>query len=337
MKRFTLNAFNVLIFLVGFLFAASFRFQHVVYEEVRTDRIFAVLIAVSAISGISLGWFLKRLKLFPASGFRTSVLGAALGYILFFGLFSFEDRLSEKRLHALHQPSDFGYLRGHCGVYLARAMDRVYDSILDPSVRNQMKEVTIANHCRIHHLKLLDRSNQLGCDPEKDQVQCLLRWMDGFSEHGFWDVTLRRFFFSRVAEIYLSETPLDKPAKGTLAPTLSPDGKFPITSKNSYLEYALRDHELELARPSFLEQAGLKEEFTDQYEQLRTQEELENAIATRDIINFVEKAVRPINENESPTLRKFAELTREIKAQAEKIPELKRDLEGIKTRSSQPL
>ena len=308
------------LFFVGFFSASVWRFCHVVYPARHQAIENLPLLAIAIFSGIALAQGLSLLNLFATQAWKKFVYGGVMGVVLFFALFATEDLLSNKKLYTHPNSQSFSQIKGHCGVYTGRALQKIYRFSWDPGLASLLADFDVSNQCRIHRFMELSKRGQLDCRTGEDPVQCLTRWMPVFAERGYWNGDAREMFYQQVQDRYQTSKIQGDGAK---------------ISNDSLIEYALKDYELEMARPSILKQAGLEEEFSDDYMVAKQSDDLENVVLTKKIF----EAITAIAQNEisgaleRPLISKYKETLKEVNFKTEKIPELEKDLNELKKRA----
>jgi hypothetical protein len=304
------------LFFIGFFAAFTLRFVRVIFPSNQALSATLPLMLIAAVSGVALAWGLASLGLFPKAAGKKIVYGSVLGMVFFLVFFGVEDFLSEKKLYSEVKPQSFSEVKGHCGVYIGRALIQNYRWNWNSSLPAIMTDFETSNRCRIHHFVELVKRNQIDCRPEEDQVQCLVRWMPVFAERGYWNADIRRMFLNEMDRVY----------KESKAP-----GSAVKVGNESYVEYALKDYELDAARPSLLKQAGLEEEFSNGYLYYRQLDDLQNIILTKEIFQAVADTLpkETAGTEESPPVLKFRDAMKEVSFKIEKIPELQKDLDEL--------
>jgi len=294
------------VFFVGFFAAETLRFDRFIYREDHSFGLVALLILIAAVSGAALAIGLAALDLFPKTTWKKITYGSGLGIVFFFVIFGAEDLMSYERLYSDPNPASFSEVKGHCGIYAGRALLEVMHWDWNPSLRSILDDFKITNRCRIQHFLRLSKEKQLGCGPAEDPVRCRVRWMEIFAQRGYWNAETRRMFLNEMRSF----------------------GQVPA---DSMIAYALKDYELDTARPGILKQAGLDEQLTDPYLYYKQAEELENVNLTKEVFDSVASMLSS-GSDEDPMVLKFRDAQREVALKVGKIPEMQKDLDELKQR-----
>ncbi len=148
------------------------------------------------------------------------------------------------------------------------------------------------------------------CQPSEDRIECRIRWMSSFSERGFWDFSVRKFFFDQVVELWGASK-----------------------KEEVLVKFVLKDQELELGRPNLLREAGIEEDLANQYILIHQEDELNNLKLTESIFNFASSQMEDVSNAPSPHLLKFKEMRAEVQPRLMKIPEVEKDIERLRLSS----
>jgi hypothetical protein len=309
--------FTFISFFIGLVVAAVLRFQQVVAIAGGSQSTTFVVAFIAIVCGVLLGYGLALLDLFARATWKKFVYGSVLGLIVFFGFFAIEDAISQRKLYSEPQAASFAEVSGHCGVYIGRAIVKAYHWTVNPSLDGILNDFEMGNRCRINHFLRLAKRDQLLCKPNEDPIQCRVRWMPAFAEHGYWNGGVRQMFLDEIDRVYRESQ--------------SPGSTLKINPE-SMIAYGLKDYELDSARPSVVKQAGLEEEFTDEYLYYKQADDLQNTILTRDVFDLVSRATHHDSGSlkESPQVEKFKEAQKDVSFKTEKIKELESDLAALK-------
>jgi hypothetical protein len=292
----------LLMFFVGFFVACAFRFQHLIYEQNYSSKMIATLVFLAIGSGICLLFSFRSLGLFRIHVVLTGMYGAMTGITVFFALFGIEDMLSDRRLYSESSPTEFSVLRGHCGTYVGRALIKFYHRSWEQDLQSKLTDFEISNQCRNRHFEQIVDRKVHWCK-EASEPECMMKWMKAFAEHGYWNVDTRKMFLNQMNRLWSRQEKI-------------PDGLL--------AEYAINDQELEAASPTLLKQAGIEDQYSDEFAYWRQKEELENLIIGKTVIDQVSRVIHSV-----PPPR-LIELEKTIGFRYEKINEMRKDLEEMK-------
>ena len=294
----------VFLFIAGFFAASVFRFEHFILEGNHSRTILGPLVLLSLFSGIALFAGLKALHLIQQQLWTIAMYGAVTGLLVFNLLFGVEDVLSARGLYHHPVSAQFNSLRGHCGVYSGRALIQFYLKSLNPSVKNSISDFEISTRCLISHYQEVEKLRALDCDPSETPAQCHFRWMKVFAEKGYWSEGVRRLFLEQMKNL----------------------SKDNLITDESLVEYVVQDQDLLSANPPLLKQVGLEDDLTDLSIFLRQSEEYDNLVISKSIADDVSHLL-----HDQPP-ESFKALSANIKIQAEKLPDLEKDLAELRSR-----
>lgn len=287
------------LFITGFFLDEALRFTWWIYNANHSAGVILILASVAAFSGVVLFAALHHLGLFVRSAAKLALLGAVSGPLIFGSLFYLEDIYSDKMLNVAATPQSFSELRGHCGKCIGRAILKYYYLEWTPTVQNSLKDFQMANNCRNSHFIALEKAKGLSCQAGEDEIQCRLKWMDGFAKNGFWNPSARKLFFKQVFHIW------DNPN--------TTEGSAQVKVE-SLLNFLIKDHELEENAQPIWRQAGILEQFSDEFHYEKAREEVENLMITKVVL---EEAAKIYRANDSASdleaLQKYKEIENEIK------------------------
>ncbi|MBS1959660.1 MAG: magnesium transporter [Bdellovibrionales bacterium] len=311
-----LGAFSCLAIFVGlFLAATAVYYTQVVHEPTaETASVFKIL-ALASLAGTALAHFLYRLHIIPFDKpvVRVSV-GAVLGLVVFSGIFFVEHIMSTIQLSKATRDSDlFSVVKGHCGVYSGHGLIRWYKTSWNPTLQNRMEAFLFSNQCRIEHFVDLRHRQQIPCNADENSYACLERWMTIFSKRGFWNIETRKMFFEAIKQTGIKSGDDD--------------------AEKKWIQYAFKDHDLEQARPTLVQQAGIGGEFSDMNLYYKTKDEYDNLTMTKTVFDFVETQLKK-EDKPSPDVLKFKDMQKEVSLQLEKLPELEENLRNIRSKVS---
>ena len=298
------------IFFGGFLVASTYRFSTYISEHNHSFRVIALLIFLSCLGGFALAFALATLRLFPKTLWKKFVYGAVAGVTIYFSLFGLEDILSQKLLFDRFNEESFSDMNGHCGVYSGRSLSHSFFH-WSRSVPHLLRDYAQSDQCRAEHF--LEASKRLQvCKSSEDEVQCRVRFMNLFSQKGYWSVSERKMFLEEIKRIHLQDA----------------GNKIP---NSSWGEYWLKDQELNTARSSVLSQIGIEEQFNDEYIYLKQSEEYQELLVTQQVLAEVNQIVPKDVGNESPDFwQHFHEAVKQANFQIEKLSETEKDLQELR-------
>lgn len=308
MRTFLLFAF----FLVLFFSSLFVHFSAFIYRQNPETKDKVVLTVLILLSGIFLGLAYYFLAPRQSSKFKWIVAGAALAGILFIAVSVTESNLSKSALMQNHQPDQFSLLHDHCGVYSGRAIQRIIDVYFRPKFLGLAHEFKTLTHFRMTHFSLLAEKHLLGCDESMDPIDCRAKWMGSFADRGFWDYDTREFFFTDVQALWPASKKTD-----------------------ALINYILKDQELQSVKQSRLKQIGVDDDLNDLFLLVQQEDELKNLKLTEKIFSQANETFKDLAEDSVPSLFKFREAYAAAKERLIHIPELEKDVERLKGKSSE--
>ena len=293
-------------FLISFYSVLALKFQYLIIEPKEGDRAlvvmgFVALIAIYFLTLVILNFNPLKTKV------RAAIEAFGITVAALFTIGFTEASLSNQQYLQNRSPSKFSTVTGHCGVYSGRTILKLIHAEAYDVAEGQLKEFKINQSCRLGHLGYLMQDKSSVCEAKEDGVDCLIRWMSGISEHGYWSRYTRKFFFDQVLKWW-------------------PQSK----NEEALVNYVAKDQELESGRQSVLKQAGIEEAFNSRLLLIQEREELSNLMLTRDIFKTVELSLNDVKTNQPPYLFKFKDLKSEVEVKLAKIPELEKEVEKLK-------
>lgn len=303
------------IFICLFLAGTSVYYTEVAHEPVAEATSLFKLFFLACFAGIALSQFLYRLYIIPFERPVVRIpIGAGVGLAVFATVFFAEHVMSTIQLSKAMRDSDlFSVIEGHCGVYSGRGLIRWYKTSWNPTLQNRMDTFLFSNQCRIDHFVDLRHRQQIPCNQNESPYACLERWMMTFSKKGFWNISTRKMFFEEFKTSGIKNSDDD--------------------AEKKWIQYAFKDHDLEQARPTLIQQAGIGEDFSDLHLYYKTKDEYDNLAMTKVVFDFVEEQLKK-DEKPSPEAMKFREMKKEVSLQLEKLPELEENLHSIQSKIS---
>lgn len=301
------SIFAFLTFLAIFCSALALRYHSMTFQKSLDSAESWPLYTVLLLSGIALGFSFHFLKVKAHSTFMYVAAGIGCALLVFTAVSAAEDEMSDSRFLMHTKPSFFGVLDDHCGVYAGRTLLKIFHlSALDTQI-GMIKEFELNSTCRLRHFSYLAHQNPGVCNVGEDAIACRIRWMGAFSDHGIWNYQSRKFFFNEVMNAW-------------------PNSK----NEESLVAYVAKNQDLESGRQSLLKQAGVEEEFSDHFLILQQRDLLDNLRLTQKIFAEVTPKLTEVKNNPPPYLLKFKDMLEEVMPKLEKIPELEKDLAGLK-------
>jgi len=298
--------FSFLAFLICFLGALTARFYHAVYLDRESSSYFFMLVILLILSSIFMGMTARNLSVRKRNHRWAAFLGFTLVAPLFLGISKFETVMSQNLLSSQSDPSYFPDINGHCGVYAGRALIRAFDLNFKSPAEVAFKNFEMGMRCRLRHFVFLEKEKKLGCKDGEREIECRIRWMQSFSEKGYWNFQTRKFFFENVRE------------------------QWELNRKDEDLvNYALKDQELEMSRQGILKQVGLDEGVSVQPMLISQRDELSHLELTIKIFDQVAEAVHDFKGVPSPELLKFRDLNQELQQKRTKVSEIKQNIQQL--------
>lgn len=259
------------------------------------------------VAGVALGFSFHFLKVKAHSAASYVAIGLVSVFIAFAAVSAVEDEMSDARFFQRTKPAYFGILDDHCGVYAGRTLLKIFHlNMLNPQM-GLIREFEMNSTCRLRHFAFLEHQNPGVCEIGEDAIACRTRWMGIFSEHGIWNYQSRKFFLTEVLKLW-------------------PASKI----EENLVAFVARDQDLESGRQSLLRQAGIEEEFADHFLIFQQWDSLENLRLTQKVFAQVSPLLVEVKKNPPPYLLKFKDMLEEVMPKLEKIPELEKDLAGLK-------
>lgn len=293
-------------FLGTFLGALAVRFQASVRSEAEGTFSFFILIGFLLVSSTCSGILFRALRARPGGSMTAFGLGFILVAPLFWGVDRIEGVLTRELLLKKREASDFSDLAGHCGVRAGRSIFRLYQQTFGTQAQAALSDFELGNRCRLTHYQLLEKESAPLCKAEEHPVECRIRWMNAFSERGYWNYQARRYFFEQVML------------------------EWPESRRDEVLlNYALRDQELESRRQNLLRQAGLDESLSPWAVLLQQRDELNHLELSIRLFEKVQEFVPEQKGLPSPQWLKFKDQFAEIEPKRQRLVEIKKSIESL--------
>jgi hypothetical protein len=141
-------------------------------------------------------------------------------------------------------------------------------------------------------------------------MDCTIRWMEGFSRHGYYNSRTRRMFFDRVQKIW-------------------PNSK----KESALVEYLFKDQELAAAKMGILKQAGLDDTMNERYLLIQEREDLQDLLVTKDLVEWTHSVLNTERNNPEPYLFKLKDYTQDVSAKLAKIPDLQTEIKQLESKA----
>ncbi len=293
-------------FLFTFLGALTTRFQDSVRSDAESVSSFFILIGFLLVSSICSGVLFRNLRARPGEGMWAFGLGFILVAPLFWGVDRIEGVLTRELLLKKQEPRDFSELSGHCGVRAGRSISRLYQQVFRSPNHAALYDFELGNRCRLSHFQLLEKESVPLCKQEEHPVECRIRWMNAFSELGYWNYQARKYFFDQVMKEWTESR-----------------------KEELLLLYALRDQELETRRQNLLRQAGLDESMSPWAVLIQQRDELSHLELSIQLFEKVQEALPEQKGLPSPQLLKFKDLLAEMEPKRQRLVEIKKSIETL--------
>ncbi len=299
-------------FLFTFLGALAARFQASLRPDADSSSSFFILFGFLLVSSICSGILFRCLRARAGGSLTAFGLGFILLAPLFWGVDRAESVLTRELLLKKHEPADFSDLVGHCGVRAGRSILRLYQEVLRTPAQAALSDFELGNRCRLSHFQLLEKESVPLCKQEEHPVECRIRWMNAFSELGYWNYPARKYFHDQVMKEW-SES----------------------RKEELLLAFALRDQELETRRQNLLRQAGLDESLSPWAVLIQQRDELNHLELTIELFEKVQESLPEQKGLPSPQLLKFKDLLVEIEPKRQRLVEIKKSIESLE-RANKP-
>jgi hypothetical protein len=248
----------------------------------------------------------RTLRARPEGSLTAFGLGFILVAPLFWGVDRAENVLTRELLLKKREAADFSDLAGHCGVRAGRSILRLYQQVFRTPLQAALYDFELGSRCRLSHYQLLDKELVSLCKPEEHPVECRIRWMNAFSELGFWNYPTRKYFQEQVLKEW-SES----------------------RKEELLLGYALRDQELETRRQNLLRQAGLDESLASWAVLLQQKDELNHLELSIQLFEKVQESLPEQKGLPSPQLLKFKDLFAEIETKRQRLIEIRKSIDTL--------
>lgn len=290
--------------------ALTVRFNELVYLEHYTRESYFQIGILLVISGIFLGqlWgsLFSKVKQY-SSGFLG--LGVLASSLLFIVIAVSEDRMSEKELCQKSELAQFSSVKNHCGIYAGNLILSFIHRMNLSENEFQRQEFNLASTFRIRHFELLKKKGLLGCQSGEDLIECRTRWMNGFSEQGFWEYRSRLFFFNELISLWENSK-----------------------NETALINYVLKDQEFESAKQSLPKQWGIEEELNDRILLIQQTEELNNLKLTDKIFQETTVRLSSLTGTPTPLLFRFKDAQSDAQVKINHVAEIESDIEQLKKR-----
>jgi hypothetical protein len=293
-------------FLFTFLGALAARFQASLRPDSESASSFFILIGFLLVSSICSGIMFRTLRARPEGNMTAFGLGFILVVPMFWCVDRVESVLTRELLLKKREPGDFIELAGHCGVRAGRSILRLYQQVFRTPLQAALYDFELGNRCRLSHYQLLEKESVPLCKQEEHPVECRVRWMNAFSELGYWNYPARKYFYDQVIQEW-SES----------------------RKEELLLGYALRDQELETRRQNLLRQAGLDESLASWAVLLQQRDELNHLELSIRLFEKVHESLPEQKGLPSPQLLKFKDLFAEIESKRQRLVEIKKSIETL--------
>jgi hypothetical protein len=214
--------------------------------------------------------------------------------------------LTRELLLKKREPGDFIELSGHCGVRAGRSILRLYQQVFRTPMQAALYDFELGNRCRLSHYQLLEKESVPLCKQDEHPIECRVRWMNAFSELGYWNYPARKYFYDQVIKEWSDSR-----------------------KEELLLGYALRDQELETRRQNLLRQAGLDESLASWAVLLQQRDELNHLELSIQLFEKVQESLPEQKGLPSPQLLKFKDLFAEIESKRQRLVEIKKSIETL--------
>lgn len=291
--------------LASFYIALTFRFRFFIFEQNESFQSYVIIFLFTLLSGFFLGLSFKILSPLKEH-LRVFLEGLGLALSLILIVSSTESILSGHFYQEHTRPEEFSKLTGHCGIYAGRSIFKILHQQEDTPREGAYQEFRLDDQCRIFHFAYLMKHKVKLCEENEDPVECQVRWMGSFAEHGYWNQQTRKFFFDQVMKEWANSK-----------------------KEDGMVQYVLKDQELEAAKQSILKQAGIDETMNDRFLLIQDKEDLGNLILSRDIFNQVSTVVIDTDTSPPPYLFKFRDAMANFQPKLARIPELEKDIQQM--------
>lgn len=289
-------------------------YEQIIKNSAGDPDTWSLIVGLAVVSGVFLSQGLHGCGVWQQFRLGTrSFLGTLIAVLVFGVIFFFETTWSTIQLgRASRQPEVFADLSGHCGVYSGRGWQRFWNEVWNRNFRGGMEGFLGANRCRIEHYQLLKAKSQLNCNGIQDSSQCLDFYMQVFGRRGHWNSITRQFFFDEARAGAISENRAD--------------------TERLWIQYFIRDRELELARPGITQQARVEDDFSESAEYYKAKEELENLRLTKRMVEKIDALIK--SDEKTPEVLKYRDLRREWLHQFERLGELEDQVRILRAKLS---
>ena len=169
----------------------------------------------------------------------------------------------------------------------------------------RLRELKSGIASRIHHFQYLEKNSLLDCGT-LDPIDCRVKWMAAFAVQGNWDYDSRVFFHQDVKELFQES--------GKIEP---------------YMNYVLKDQELDANREGILKLLGLDESLTDRFLLIQQEDELNHLKLTSKVFQESGSILLKVNGTPGAGATKVKDLSTSTEERLKKIPELEKDVERL--------
>jgi hypothetical protein len=206
-------------------------------------------------------------------------------------------------------PIYFSKITDHCGVQSGRTFLKLLHANSDNDRDGEFEEFKLNNRCRVTHFFYIMQLPSF-CNVNEDPMDCTIRWMEGFSRHGYYNSRTRRMFFDRVQKIW-------------------PNSK----KESALVEYLFKDQELAAAKMGILKQAGLDDTMNERYLLIQEREDLQDLLVTKDLVEWTHSVLNTERNNPEPYLFKLKDYTQDVSAKLAKIPDLQTEIKQLESKA----
>ncbi len=296
MKALPLFLMSLLLFLAGL----AVHFNEFINQPTEPwPTLAALVLSAGVFLGLSL-YFLNAMKE-PVKWIASSVVAIA---IVFAGVIFIEEEMTHFSWKQNRSPESFATYDHHAGVRAGRTIQSAWDKTFG-SEMGRLRELKSGIASRIHHFQYLEKNNLLDCGT-LDPIDCRVKWMAAFAVQGNWDYDSRVFFHQDVKELFQES--------GKIEP---------------YMNYVLKDQELDANREGILKLLGLDESLTDRFLLIQQEDELNHLKLTSKVFQESGSILLKVNGTPGAGATKVKDLSTGTEERLKKIPELEKDVERL--------